>query len=293
MNKEEQQYLDLLKEILEEGSLKHNRTGVDTKAVFGRMMRFNLKEAFPILTTRKIFFRGVFEELMFFLRGDTNSKHLEEKGVNIWKGNTSREFLDGRGLNCLPEGEIGCAYSHQWRNFGGEHSLIPETKGLKGVDQIAKVISQIKNDPTSRRIYIVGVNPAQEQFMALPCCHTYCQFICDPEKKELNCLFQIRSNDATLGLGFNTSQYALLLFLLAAVTGYTPNELVYVGIDVHIYSNHFDAVREQLKREPRPFPRLELNKKISSLEELESLQYEDLSLIGYDPYPNIKMDMVV
>jgi len=290
---EEQQYLDLLADILENGVLYHNRTGVDTKAVFGRMMRFNLKETFPILTTRKIFFRGVFEELMFFLRGDTNSKHLEEKGVYIWKGNTSRDFLDSRGLDYLIEGELGCAYSHQWRNFSGEHSLIPETKGLKGVDQVARVIDQIKNDPTSRRIYIVGVNPSQERFMALPSCHNYCQFIANPNTKELNCFFQVRSNDATLGLGFNCSQYALLLFLIAAVTGYTPNDLVYAGVDVHIYSTHFDAVRKQLKREPRPFPRLELKKKIDSLDDLESLQYDDVSLIGYNPHPNIKMDMVI
>jgi len=290
---EEQQYLDLLADILENGVLYHNRTGVDTKAVFGRMMRFNLKETFPILTTRKIFFRGVFEELMFFLRGDTNSKHLEEKGVYIWKGNTSRDFLDSRGLDYLIEGELGCAYSHQWRNFSGEHSLIPETKGLKGVDQVARVIDQIKNDPTSRRIYIVGVNPSQERFMALPSCHNYCQFIANPNTKELNCFFQVRSNDATLGLGFNCSQYALLLFLIAAVTGYTPNDLVYAGVDVHIYSTHFDAVRKQLKREPRPFPRLELKKKIDSLDDLESLQYDDVSFIGYNPHPNIKMDMVI
>ena len=293
MNVEEQQYLDLLREILDYGVLKPNRTGIATKAVFGRMMRFNLRHHFPILTTKKIFFRGVFEELMLFLRGDTNTKHLEDKGVNIWKGNTSREFLDKQGLQCLPEGDLGCSYAHQWRNYGGEHPAIPETKGMQGVDQIARVLKQIKENPTDRRMYIVGVNPAQEKFMSLPCCHNYAQFICNPNTKELNCLFVIRSNDMFLGFPFNLTQYALLTCLFAKATGYTPNELVYTGVDVHIYENHFDAVQEQITREPMPFPKIIINKSINTLQDLESLEFADISLVGYNPLPPIKAEMAV
>jgi len=293
MNHEEQQYLDLLRDILDGGVLKNNRTGTLTKFVFGRMMRFNLRESFPILTTKKVFLRGVFEELMLFLRGDTNSKHLEEKGIDIWKGNTSRDFLDGLGLTYLPEGEMGCSYPHQWRNYGGEHPLIPETKGCKGIDQISKILYQIKNNPLDRRIYLVGVNPAQERFMSLPCCHNYAQFIVNPNTKELNCLFSMRSNDIFLGFPFNLCQYGLLTIILAKATGCVPNELVYVGVDVHLYHNHFEAAAEQISRSPRPFPKLEIKKCLNDLNDIESLQYSDIELLGYNPYPTIKAKMAI
>lgn len=293
MRHPEYQYLDILNEILTKGIVSSNRTEQKSRWLFGRTMRFDLQEGFPLLTTKKVFFRGVFEELMLFLRGDTNTKHLEEKGVNIWKGNTSREFLDKQGLYYLPEGELGCSYSHQWRNFGGEHPLIPETKGLRGVDQISKIIDQIKEDPNSRRIYVFGSNPAQEHFMALAPCHTNCVFNCEPDTKKLHCSFVIRSNDFFHGNPFNIAQYALLTEILAKATGYIAGELVYFGVNVHIYENHIEAVREQLKREPRPFPHLEINKNLNNLDDIEALVFDDVKIVGYNPHPSIRAEMVI
>jgi thymidylate synthase len=290
-NLEEQQYLDLMKRVLEQGSIRKDRTGTGVKSIFGATMHFSLRDQFVLLTSKKIFLRGIFEELKLFLVGNTNSKILEEKKVNIWKGNTSREALDKLGLTYLPEGEMGCSYPHQWRNFGGEHPLIPETKGHKGVDQIQNIIDKIKNNPTDRRIYLIGSNPAQEHLMALPPCHNYAQFYCDLDKKELHCFLVIRSNDLFLGCPFNLSQYALLTILLAKITGYSPGELLYTGVDVHLYADHLDQAAEQIKREPRPFPKLFLRKNITSLADIETLIYEDLEVTGYDPHPPIKAKM--
>lgn len=288
---EEQQYLDLLSKIIDNGVIRTDRTGTGTKSVFGATMRFSLQEQFILLTTKKVFLRAIFEELKLFLLGNTNSKILEEKGVNIWKGNTSREFLDKVGLPYLPEGEMGCSYPHQWRNFGGEHPLVPETKGHKGVDQIAKIIEKIKTNPTDRRIYLIGSNPAQEHLMALPPCHNYAQFYCDVEKKQLNCCLVIRSNDMFLGCPFNLAQYNLLTIILAKITGYTPGELFYVGVDAHLYLDHIEQAKEQITRTPRCFPKLEIKKDLTSLDDIHTLEFSDLELTGYDPHPAIKAKM--
>jgi len=290
-NPEEQQYLDLIKHVLAKGYIRKDRTGTGVKSIFGATMRFSLRNQFILLTTKKIFLRGIFEELKLFLMGNTNSKLLETQKVNIWKGNTSREALDKLGLTYLPEGEMGCSYPHQWRNFGGEHPLIPETKGQKGVDQIQNIIEKIKNNPTDRRIYLIGSNPAQEHLMALPPCHNYAQFYCDVDKKELHCFLVIRSNDLFLGCPFNLSQYALLTVLLAKITGYSPGELLYSGVDVHLYLDHLEQAEEQSKRIPRPFPKLIIQKDIASLADIEGLTYEDLNIVDYDPHPPIKARM--
>lgn len=290
---EELQYLELLKKVLETGQVRKDRTGTGVKSLFGASMRFSLRDQFLLLTTKKVFFRGIFEELKLFLLGKTNLKSLEDKNIGIWKGNTSREFLDNRGLNYLPEGEVGCSYPHQWRNFGGEHPLIPETKGLKGVDQISKIINLIKNDPTNRRIYLVGSNPAQEHLMALPPCHNYAQFYCDLEKKELNCFLLCRSQDLFLGCVYNLCQYNLLTSILAKITGYSPGELYYTGVDVHLYLDHLEQAEEQIKRVPRPFPKLKINYDIKSLDDIEKLEFSHLELDGYNPYPKIKAKMSV
>jgi thymidylate synthase len=292
-NKFDQDYLNILQDILENGYKKENRTGIDTISVFNRQMRIDLTEGFPILTTKKVFFRGVFEEMQFFLRGETNSKILEEKGVNYWKGNTTREFLDSRGLSYLPEGEMGCGYGHQFRNFGGEHPMVPATKGLKGVDQVAQVIDKLKNNPWDRRIIINLWNPAQLDYAALPPCHLYTQFYCNPEKKELSCLFMLRSSDFFLGFPTNAIQYALLTFYLAKLTGYTAKELVFTGVDVHLYTNHLEQVQEQLKRGARELPKLIIKKELETLDDMLDLEYEDVEISGYNPHPAIKAPMAV
>ncbi len=292
-NKFDQQYLDLLQDILDNGYRKENRTGIDTISVFNRQMRINLTEGFPILTTKKVFFRGVFEEMQMFLRGETNTKTIEEKGVKYWQGNTSREFLDNRGLTYLPEGELGCGYSHQFRNFAGEHPLIPATKGLKGIDQVAQVVDKLKNNPWDRRIIISLWCPTQLDYSALPPCHLYTQFYCNPDKKELSCFFLMRSNDVFLGLPTNLIQYSLLTHYLAELCGYTAKELVYTGVDVHIYTNHLEQVQEQLKREPKEPAKLVIKKKAETLEDILSLQFEDVELSGYNPHPAIKAPMAV
>ena len=292
-NKFDEQYLDILKDILENGCERETRTGINTISVFNRQMRIDLTEGFPILTTKKVFFRGVFEEMQFFLRGKTNSKLLEEKGVKYWKGNTTREFLDSRGLTYLPEGEMGCGYGHQFRNFGGEHPMVPATKGWKGFDQLADVAEKLQTNPYDRRIIIDLWCPTQLDYAALPPCHLYIQFYCNPEKKELSCFFLLRSNDFFLGNPTNVIQYALLTHYLAQLIGYTPKELVFTGIDVHLYTNHIEQVKEQLRREPKELPKLIIKKNLKTLEDILSLEYEDIELINYNPHPSIKAPMAV
>jgi len=293
MKHEEYQYLELLQNILNTGIIKSDRTGVGTKSIFGATMRFDIRENFIFLTTKKLFLRGVFEELKLFLSGDTNTKILEDNGITIWKGNTSREFLNKRGLTALPEGDLGCGYPHCWRNFGGEHPHLAETKGLRGVDQIASIINSIKNEPNSRRIYLTGSNPAQEHLAALPACHNYAQFYVNTAEKKLNCFVLMRSNDLFLGNPWNLAQYNLLTIYLARLTNLHPGELLYQGIDVHLYLNHLEQARTQLQREPRPFPQLKISKKLETLDDVLSLKFTDLELVGYNPHPSIPATMAI
>jgi len=285
---EENQYLDLLRDILENGT-------DGNRYVFARHMRFSLRDQFPILTTKRVYWRGVVEELLFFLRGDTNSKHLEEKGVNIWKGNTSREFLDKKGLQCLPEGDIGCSYSHQWRKFNGPHPSIPETHANEGFDQVKYVLEKLKTNPLDRRIIISGWNPAQLRWKSLPPCHLVYLYNVNPKTNELNCHMTQRSVDTFLGLPFNISSMALMTYLFAEVSGFKPGEISWLGVDVHLYKNHIESgvVEKQLDREPRPFPKLKINKKLSTLEDIENLSFEDFELVNYKPHPKLKAQMAV
>lgn len=299
MQHEEQQYLDLLRDILDKGVDKDDRTSVGNRYLFSRHMRFSLRDQFPILTTKRVYWRGVVEELLFFLRGDTNSKHLEEKNVNIWAGNTSREFLDNKGLHYLPEGEIGTSYSHQWRNFGGTHPLIPGTgesadySDVKGFDQVKNVLDTLKTNPLNRRMIISGWAPHQMEYMALPPCHLIYIFNYNPSTNELNCHMTQRSCDTFLGVPFNLSSMALMTCLFAEASDMKPGEISWLGVDVHLYKNHFEQARLQMSREPRPFPKLNIKKKLSSLEDIENLSYEDLELVGYKPHKKIKAEMAV
>jgi len=297
MNKEEMNYLDLLSKILN-GNERSDRTGVGTYSIFGTQLRFSLENnKIPMFTTKKMFSRGVIEELLFFLRGETDTKKLEAKGVNIWKGNTTREFLDKRGLQYLPEGDMGKGYGFQWRNFGGytyeNHSphywRIMSTP--PGTDQLTKALDMIKNDPNSRKIIVSAWNPNQLDEMALEPCHCFFQF--EVVNGELSCQWYQRSVDSFLGLPFNILSYAILTHMFAKASGLKAKELIFCGGNTHIYKNHIDQVKLQMSRQPYDFPTLNINKNIVSIEDMEKLSFDDFEIINYQSHSAIKADMAI
>lgn len=257
------QYLDLVRHVLTNGVLKGDRTGTGTKSVFGYQMRFNMADGFPLLTTKKVHLKSIIYELLWFLHGDTNVHYLQENGVRIWN-----EWAG-------EDGELGPIYGYQWRSW-------PDYKGGH-IDQISDVIEQIKHNPDSRRLIVSAWNVAQVPEMALPPCHTLFQFYVADGKLSLQ-LYQ-RSGDIFLGVPFNIASYALLLLMVAQVTGLQPGEYIHTLGDAHIYTNHFEQVNEQLTRTPRQLPRMILNKDVKSIFDFK---YTDFSLEDYDPYPPIK-----
>lgn len=298
MNKEEKQYLNLLDDIITNGSKRMDRTGVGTLSIFGTQLRFSLQnDQIPMLTTKKMFSKGIIEELLFFLRGETNTKKLEEKGVNIWKGNTTREFLDKQGLSYLPEGSMGKGYGFQWRNFGGYTDQVNTGDGsyelveVPGVDQLKKVINTLKTNPTDRRMIMMAWNPAQLDQMSLPPCHMMVQFFVDNNK--LSTQFYQRSVDCFLGLPFNILSYAILTKIIAQTVGMEAKEVIFVGGDTHVYLNHIEQVKTQIAREPFSFPTMKINKQLSSVKDIESLQFSDFDISGYQSHPSIKAEMAV
>ena len=257
------QYLDLVKHVLANGVEKSDRTGTGTKSVFGYRMRFNLADGFPLLTTKKVHLKSIIYELLWFLKGDTNVHYLQENGVRIWN-----EWAD-------ENGDLGHIYGYQWRSW-------PDYEGGH-IDQIAQAIDQIKNTPDSRRIIVSAWNVAEVPHMALPPCHSFFQFYVADGKLSLQ-LYQ-RSGDIFLGVPFNIASYALLLMMVAQVTGLEPGEYIHTLGDAHIYTNHFDQVHEQLTRTPRQLPKMVINPDVKSIFDFK---YEDFHLEGYDPYPAIK-----
>ena len=262
------QYLDLVRHVMEHGVDKEDRTGTGTRSVFGYQLRCNLADGFPLLTTKKVHLKSIIYELLWFLRGDTNVRWLQEHGVRIWN-----EWAD-------ENGDLGPVYGSQWRAW-------PDGNGGT-IDQIAQVIDQIKNSPDSRRIMVSAWNVAEVPTMKLPPCHSLFQFYVAQGKLSLQ-LYQ-RSADLFLGVPFNIASYALLLMMVAHVTGLQPGEFVHTFGDAHIYRNHFDQIREQLSREPRPLPRMVLNPEVKSIDDYK---YEDFTLEGYDPWPAIKGEVSV
>ena len=264
----EQQYLDLLAHVLERGAKKTDRTGTGTLSVFGRQLRFGLEDSFPLLTTKKLHLKSIILELLWFLRGDTNVKWLQERGVSIWD-----EWADA-------SGELGPVYGYQWRHWrkpgGGE------------VDQIASVVESIRKKPDSRRHLVSAWNPADVDRMALPPCHALFQFYVADGR--LSCQMYQRSADLFLGVPFNIASYALLTLMMARVTGLQADEFVLTLGDAHLYLNHLEQAREQLSREPRPFPRIKLN---PDVKDLFAFRYEDFTLEGYEPHPAIKAPIAV
>lgn len=262
------QYLDLLEKIMTEGVDRSDRTGTGTRSIFGYQMRFDLRDGFPLLTTKKLHLKSIIYELLWFLKGDTNVRYLQENGVRIWN-----EWAD-------PEGNLGPVYGYQWRSW-------PDYKGGH-IDQIAEVIRTIKENPDSRRIIVSAWNVGQLSDMALPPCHLLFQFYVADGRLSLM-LYQ-RSADCFLGVPFNIASYALLLLMVAQVTGLEPGEFVHTLGDTHIYHNHFDQVKTQLERKPGPLPLMKLNPEIK---DINDFKYEDFELIDYNAQPHIKATVAV
>lgn len=262
------QYLDLLNRIMTEGIEKTDRTGTGTKSVFGHQMRFHLDDGFPLLTTKKLHLKSIIYELLWFLQGDTNVKYLQEHGVRIWN-----EWAD-------ENGELGPVYGHQWRSW-------PDYQGGT-IDQIQNVLDLIKNHPDSRRMIVSAWNVAEVEKMALPPCHTMFQFYVADGRLSLQ-LYQ-RSADTFLGVPFNIASYALLLMMMAQVTGLKPGDFIHTTGDTHLYLNHMEQVKLQLTRTPRPLPTMRINPDVKSLFDF---RYEDFSLENHDPYPHIAGEVAV
>lgn len=285
---EEFQYLDIMRDIIENGYSKSDRTGVGTISKFGVRMSFDCSETFPLLTTKDTFWRGIVEELIWFIKGDTNAKHLQEKNIRIWDGNSSREYLDGIGLSHREVGDLGPVYGFQWRHFGAEYKTMHDEYQDKGVDQLKEVITTLKTNPNSRRIIMSAWNPVDLNKMALPPCHVLCQFYV--ENKKLNLQMYQRSGDMGLGIPFNIASYSLLLRMVSHITGYTPGNFVHIIGDAHVYNNHVEAIKKQLTRVPKPFPILKINRTVN---DIENFKLDDFSLIHYSHWPKIKMEMAV
>jgi thymidylate synthase len=264
------QYLDLLRHVMEHGKLRADRTGTGTYSVFGAQTRFDLREGFPLLTTKKVHFRSIAYELLWFLQGNTNVKWLQEHKVSIWD-----EWADGNG-------ELGPVYGAQWVRWKGPDGA--------AVNQIANVVDQIKKNPTSRRLIVSAWNPADVPQMKLPPCHALFQFYVDVESGELSCQLYQRSADIFLGVPFNIASYAMLTMMVAQVTGLKPGEFVHTFGDLHLYTNHFEQAKLQLTREPRKLPTLKIN---PDVKDIFGFKFEDFSVEDYDPYPPIKAPVAV
>lgn len=259
------QYLDLLRDILENGVDKMDRTGVGTRSVFGRQMRFDLNEGFPLLTTKKMHLKSIIYELLWFIKGDTNVKYLQEHGVRIWN-----EWAD-------ENGDLGPVYGAQWRNWNGD-----------GIDQLAEVIATLKRNPNDRRMIVSAWNPSQLKAMHLPPCHMMFQFYVANGK--LSCMLYQRSCDMFLGVPFNIASYALLTMMIAQVCGLKLGEFVHTLGDTHIYHNHFEQVKEQLKRVPLALPQMRIN---PDIKDINDFKFEDFELQNYQSYPPIKAQVAV
>jgi len=265
------EYHELLELVLAEGKPRKDRTGVGTIGVFGAQARFDLRDSFPCLTTKRLHLRSIIHELLWFLSGDTNIGYLKENGVSIWD-----EWADDKG-------DLGPVYGKQWRQWQGGKDGEP-------IDQIARVVESIRTSPESRRHIVSAWNPADVEDMALPPCHSLFQFYVDVEAGELSCQLYQRSADLFLGVPFNIASYALLTMMMAQVCDLVPGDFVHTFGDLHLYRNHLDQAREQLAREPRPLPVMNINPEVRRIDDFT---YDDFELVGYDPWPGIKAPIAV
>ncbi|XP_076180561.1 thymidylate synthase isoform X2 [Ptiloglossa arizonensis] len=286
---EEYQYLNLIEKIMKEGAKCIDRTGVGTLSIFGTHMRFNLRDdIFPLLTTKKVFWKGVVEELLWFIKGSTNAKELSMKKVYIWDANSSREFLDSCGFSDREVGDLGPVYGFQWRHFGAKYKNMHTDYQGQGIDQLQEVINKIRNSPNDRRIIMTAWNPTDISQMALPPCHCLVQFYV--KNGELSCQLYQRSADMGLGVPFNIASYSLLTYMLAHITNLKPGEFIHTMGDCHVYLNHISALEEQIKRVPKPFSRLKIVRNVRNINDFVT---EDFELIGYNPHPKLSMAMAI
>lgn len=296
-NDEEQQYLDLCRRIIAEGEFRPDRTGTGTLSIFAPpQLRFDLSnDSFPLLTTKKVFTKGIILELLWFISGCTDGKKLSEQGVKIWEGNGSREYLDKLGLTDRREGDLGPVYGFQWRHFGAHYKTCEDDYSGQGFDQLEDVIYKLKHNPYDRRIIMSAWNPPDFPKMALPPCHVFSQFYVsfpntEGAKPKLSCLLYQRSCDMGLGVPFNIASYALLTRMIAHVCDMEPGQFIHTMGDAHIYKDHIDALQQQIQRTPRQFPKLRIKRKVSSIDDFK---FEDFEITDYNPHDRIQMKMSV
>ncbi|AOA64317.1 uncharacterized protein PAS_chr3_0996 [Komagataella phaffii GS115] len=294
-NQEEQAYLDLCVRIIKEGEHRPDRTGTGTYSLFAPpQLRFNLRDGqFPLLTTKKTFVKGIIHELLWFVEGCTDGKKLSEKGVRIWEGNGSREYLDSLGLKDREVGDLGPVYGFQWRHFGAQYKDCKTDYTGQGFDQLSRVIETLRTNPYDRRIIMSAWNPPDFEKMALPPCHVFCHFYVSfpkDKKPELSCLMYQRSCDMGLGVPFNVASYALLTKMIAHVVDMDCGDFIHTMGDAHVYLDHVDALKVQAERIPKKFPTLRIN---TNTKDIDGFKFEDFQIDNYDPHPPIKMKMSV
>ena len=286
---DEKKYLNMLENVLTKYTFKMDRTGEGILSHFGYHMRYDIHNSFPLLTTKRMFWKGIVEELLWFLKGDTNIQHLIDKGVHIWDKNSDRKFLDSIGLKHRKEYDGGPIYGFNFRHYGAKYIDCDTNYEGKGVDQVAEVLRLIREEPNSRRILINLWNPSELKNVCLPACHCMYQFYVDGDS--LSCSLYQRSGDLGLGVPFNIASASLMTYIFAHLTGKYPKELIHTIGDAHIYKNHVLAINHQLEREPTPFPRVRIKQRGQN--KVEDFKFEDFEVFGYEPHPSIKMDMAV
>ena len=291
INKDEVLYLNLMKNILMHGEQRDDRTNTGTYSLFGNQLKFDLRDGrFPLMTTKFISFKNICEELLWFVSGTTDVSLLQEKGIKIWDGNSSKDFLEGRGLK-YEEGDIGPGYGHQWRHYNAEYKTCKDFYNGFGVDQLKNVIKMIKENPKSRRILVNAWNPCQLDDMALPPCHIMFQFyISGKDMDEISCHMYQRSADTFLGLAYNIASYSLLTYMIGHITEKKPKELIISIGDTHVYKNHKDQVMLQAKRKTYPFPKLKITRDIKDIDDFKR---SDFKVINYTFHPSIKANMAI
>lgn len=288
-NEDELQYLQLVDRVITGGVKRGDRTGVGTLSIFGALQRYDLtNNILPLLTTKRVFVRGVIEELLWMISGSTDAKVLASKGVHIWDANGSRQFLDNLGFTDRTEGDLGPVYGFQWRHCGANYVDTYTDYTDQGVDQLQNIIDLIKERPSDRRQVMCAWNPPDVPKMALPPCHCLAQF--NVADGKLSCLLYQRSADLGLGVPFNIASYALLTHMIAHVTGLEAGEFIHTTGDTHVYLNHIEPLKIQLQREPRPFPTLKFARTITNIDDFK---YEDFIITGYKPHNKIEMQMAV
>jgi thymidylate synthase len=282
----EQVYLDAINNVLKNGTYRKTRNS-NTISLFGLKLDFDISTNFPLLTTKKMYWKGIVEELLWFIKGDTNSKNLEEKNVMIWKGNSNKDFLNKNNLSHYEEGDCGPIYGFQWRHFNAKYNGCNNNYNNLGIDQLQNCINLIINDPMSRRIFMTAWNPCQLDEMCLPPCHISYQFYVSNNK--LSCILYQRSGDMFLGIPFNIASVSLLVYIIASITNTIPDKVSLIIGDAHIYEEHIEQVKIQLERKPYDLPKLNIKNKYTNINDFT---YNDFEILNYLYHPSIKANMI-